>query len=90
MRIPHTFGAYAPREYLRLLEPIGIHTDKSKYDWIFGKRASKADSFFRKKRFGRSRSDRMLAIGCGTKSALGDQKFAELLDRALNDFRAHA
>jgi len=24
--MPHTFGNYAPREYLRLLEPVGIHS----------------------------------------------------------------
>lgn len=27
---PHNFLGYAPREYLRLLEPLGIHTDDTK------------------------------------------------------------
>lgn len=27
IKIPHTMGTYAPREYLRLLEPIGIFSD---------------------------------------------------------------
>lgn len=29
MPIPHRMGSYAPREYLRLLEPIGIYTNKT-------------------------------------------------------------
>lgn len=28
--MPHTMGTYAPREYLRLLEPLGIFTDDTK------------------------------------------------------------
>jgi heptosyltransferase II len=39
--IPHGFESYAPREYLRLLEPIGIHTDDTK-KYIFCTREARA------------------------------------------------
>lgn len=31
-QVPHTMGTYAPREYLRLLEPLGIYTDDTRKD----------------------------------------------------------
>mgnify|MGYP001580527300 FL=1 len=36
---PHHMGSYAPREYLRLLEPIGIFTDDTKKHLAFPKNA---------------------------------------------------
>ena len=36
---PHYLGRYAPREYLRLLEPIGIFTDDTKKHLAFSKKA---------------------------------------------------
>lgn len=37
----HKMGSYAPREYLRLLEPIGIHTDNTKKYLFFSNEARK-------------------------------------------------
>ncbi len=36
---PHTIGSYAPREYLRLLEPLGIHAQDTKKHIVFSKGA---------------------------------------------------
>jgi len=42
----HKMGSYAPREYLRLLEPIGIQTDKTKkYLYISKPAQYKIDTF---------------------------------------------
>lgn len=38
---PHRIGSYAPREYLRLLEPIGIFTDDTKKYLAFSEVAAK-------------------------------------------------
>ena len=43
---PHFMGSYAPREYLRLLEPIGIFTDDTKNIWHFPMRRTKKLQFF--------------------------------------------
>ena len=44
---PHRMGAYAPREYLRLLEPIDIFTDDTKKHLAFSKGAEeKIKDFF--------------------------------------------
>jgi len=32
--MPHAMGAYAPREYLRLLEPLGIHTGDTRKELV--------------------------------------------------------
>lgn len=37
--VPHRMGFYAPREYLRLLEPIGIYTSNTKKNLSFSKGA---------------------------------------------------
>lgn len=47
--IPHFMGFYAPREYLRLLEPIGIFTDDTKKHLVFSAEADKKISVFFKK-----------------------------------------
>jgi ADP-heptose:LPS heptosyltransferase len=39
--IPHRMGSYAPREYLRLLEPIDIYTDNTTKYLAFSKEAGK-------------------------------------------------
>lgn len=47
--ISHFMGSYAPREYLRLLEPIGIFTDDIKKHLAFSSEADKKVSAFFKK-----------------------------------------
>ena len=37
---PHTMGQYAPREYLRLLSPLGIHTTDTKKTLIYSPQAA--------------------------------------------------
>jgi ADP-heptose:LPS heptosyltransferase len=45
--VPHIMGNYAPREYLKLLEPIGISSDITKKHLSYStKDMSAADSFF--------------------------------------------
>lgn len=34
-KVVHTMGTYAPREYLRLLEPLGIHTEDTKKKLVY-------------------------------------------------------
>lgn len=38
---PHRMGSYAPREYLRLLEPIGIFTNNTKKHLVFSNEAAR-------------------------------------------------
>ena len=40
--VPHHMGSYAPREYLRLLEPVGIFSDNIKKYLYFTKQADEA------------------------------------------------
>ena len=47
---PHFMGSYAPREYLRLLEPIGIFTDDTKKYLAFSDEADKKTTVFLKKK----------------------------------------
>jgi len=45
--IPHKMGSYAPREYLRLLEPIGIQTERTqKYLYFSDQARKKIDDLF--------------------------------------------
>lgn len=44
--IPHKMGSYAPREYLRLLEPIGVFSDNTKKCLYFLKQSDKKIKFF--------------------------------------------
>lgn len=46
LAIPHRMGNYAPREYLKLLEPIGIFSDKTKKYLTFSKEAENKVNIF--------------------------------------------
>jgi len=48
--VPHFMGKYAPREYLRLLEPIGINTNETTKHLSFSETAKqKVDAFIAEK-----------------------------------------
>lgn len=48
IQIPHTMGNYAPREYLKLLEPIGVHeTDTGKHLGFSEEARNSAQAFFK-------------------------------------------
>ncbi|MDB5225311.1 MAG: hypothetical protein JWL87_263 [Candidatus Adlerbacteria bacterium] len=49
--MPHTIGSYAPREYLRLLEPLGIQTDDTtKHVAVAPEAAARVDALLRESR----------------------------------------
>lgn len=80
---PHRMGHYAPREYLRLLEPIGIFTNDTKKHLAFSKKAEeKIWNFFRQSNL-QPQTSFMVGIfpSTGHKIKLwGRDKFAKVAD----------
>ncbi|KND50601.1 MAG: heptosyltransferase II [Parcubacteria bacterium C7867-007] len=79
IRVPHHMGTYAPREYLRLLEPLGIHAEATN-KFVFSttgaiERMTKRVGVLKQPRVG-------IAPGAGNKiKEWPPERFAELADR---------
>ena len=81
-RVPHTMGSYAPREYLRLLEPLGITTDDTRKD-IYIAQSAKERVERVLSEGGINSADILVGIapGVGNKIKVwGAERFAEVAD----------
>ncbi|MBX4211217.1 MAG: glycosyltransferase family 9 protein [Candidatus Yanofskybacteria bacterium] len=82
IQMPHSMTSYAPREYLRLLEPLGITTDDTYKTLNFSPEARQTlENFFHEHNL--SPEDRVIGItpSAGNKIKLwGAEKFAKLAD----------
>ena len=87
---PHKMGSYAPREYLRLLEPINIFSeDTKKYLYFSDQAREKIDKLFKEKDI----DEKDLVIGISPSAGnkiknWGSEKFAELADYIYKEYGA--
>src|SRR3989338_1559288 len=88
--MPHNMGNYAPREYLRLLEPVGIFSDNTKKYLYFTKQADEAI----KKFFISNEIDISKDFVVGILPSVGNkikewetEKFAQLADYIYNKYK---
>ena len=90
IKVPHKMGSYAPREYLRLLEPIGIISDNTKKTLYFSKKAKeKVYQFFLDKNI--TSSDLLVAISPSVGNKIKKwkaDKFAKLADDIYHNYDA--
>lgn len=89
--IYHFMGSYAPREYLRLLEPIGIFTDDTKKHLAFSSEADKKTSVFLKKEGISSESDFVVGIfpSAGNKiKKWKEENFAKVAEYLYEKYQA--
>jgi len=89
--VPHHMGSYAPREYLRLLEPVGIFSDNTKKYLYFTKQADEAI----KKFFISNEVDISKDFVVGISPSVGNkikewetEKFAQLADYIYSHYNA--
>ncbi|MEX0651991.1 MAG: glycosyltransferase family 9 protein [Candidatus Paceibacterota bacterium] len=78
----HTMGKYAPREYLRLLEPINIYTDDTQKHLAFSKEADSNVSRFLKE-YGIQKDDFIVGISPSAGNKIKEwpvDRFAEVAD----------
>jgi len=89
---PHTMGQYVPREYLRLLEPIGIVTDDTSKRLAFSVPAKqRIDQFFVEHHINPA-VDRVVGISpsAGNKIKCWDpQRFAEVAQYITSNYTAY-
>jgi len=88
---PHCMGSYAPREYLRLLEPIGIFTEDTKKYLYYSQEAEKTILDFFAKNHIAPEKDFIVGItpSAGNKiKEWGRNKFAKLADYIFDKYRA--
>src|SRR3989344_4526837 len=91
---PHTMGAYAPREYLRLLEPLGVFTSDSAKTLVCSKEAErKAEEYFARIAQGVEKGEGKVAIGISPSSgnkikAWPPERFAAVADHLVRKYDA--
>ena len=89
---PHYMGRYAPREYLRLLEPIGIFTDDTNKRLFFSSSAENAVSEFLRRESINLGKDFVAGIAPGTgKNKIklwGREKFARVAEHIFRTYQA--
>ena len=85
--VMHRMGSYAPREYLKMLEPIGIFSNDTKKHLNFSSDAEqKVSAFLAEKGIGKD--DVMVCISPFAGNPVkrwGNDRFAELIKRILNE-----
>ena len=88
--VPHHMGNYAPREYLRLLEPVGIFSDNTKKYLYFTKQADEAiKKFFISNEIDISK-DFVVGISPSVGNKIrkwGGKNFAEVADYIYNKYK---
>ena len=88
--VPHHMGSYAPREYLRLLEPVGIFSDNTKKYLYFTKQADEAiKKFFISNKVDISK-DFVVGISPSVGNKIrkwGGKNFAEVADYIYNKYK---
>lgn len=87
---PHRMGNYAPREYLRLLEPIGIFSENTKkYLYYSEETEKKISSFFQKNNLLLGDFVAGIAPSAGNKiKRWGRDKFAKIADYLFEKYQA--
>src|SRR6266498_34244 len=87
---PHRMGHYAPKEYLRLLEPIGISTDDTKKHLVFSKDANlRINNLFQEHNVQTSKFIVGIAPSAGNKIKMwGRDKFAQVADHIYQKYNA--
>lgn len=89
--VPHRMGNYAPREYLRLLEPIGIFSSRTeKHLYFSGQAESKIKKFFAENNIN-AKNDFLAGISpsAGNKIKEWDtRKFAQLADYIYSQYNS--
>ncbi len=82
-RVPHHMGSYAPREYLRLLEPLGITTDDTRKEvYVAPEAVARTAQLFKEAGYNRER-DLLIGIspGAGNKIKVwGADRFARVAE----------
>lgn len=89
--ISHFMGSYAPREYLRLLEPIGIFTDNTKKHLAFSAEADKKTAVFLKKEGISSEFDFVVGISPSSGNKIkkwSEENFAKVADYLYKKYQA--
>lgn len=88
--IPHFMSNYAPREYLRLLEPIGIFTENTKKYLYFSFQAEqKVQNFFTSQKINGQNFIVGIAPSAGNKiKRWGRDKFAKIADYLYEKYGA--
>lgn len=87
---PHHMGQYAPREYLRLLEVIDIHTENTKKYLAFSKKADVIATKFLEKRSIRQ-DDFLVGISPTAGNKIKEwpvNRFAEVADYIIDKYNA--
>lgn len=88
---PHNMGSYAPREYLRLLEPIGIFSENTKKYLFFSKQAEVViEKFFAKNNI-EPEKDLIAGISPSAGNKIKkwpEKKFAEVADYLYEKYKA--
>ena len=88
--VPHHMGNYAPREYLRLLEPVGVFSDNTKKYLYFTKQADEAiKKFFISNEIDISK-DFVVGISPSVGNKIrkwGGKNFAEVADYIYNKYK---
>lgn len=88
---PHRIGSYAPREYLRLLEPLGISSEDTKKHLAFSQEAEQKISRFLEENGARQKEDFVVGIAPGTGNKIklwGRDKFAKVADCLSQKYNA--
>lgn len=86
----HTMGKYAPREYLRLLEPLGIIANDTKKYLAFSNDAMRSiDVFFNTHHIRKNNLVIGISPSAGNKIKIwGEEKFAQLADYIYEKYHA--
>jgi ADP-heptose:LPS heptosyltransferase len=90
LAVPHRMGSYAPREYLRLLEPIGIVSEDTTKHLSFSPVARAATDAFLAEHGVRS-SDMVVGVSPSVGNAVkrwGADRFAELIQKITREYNA--
>ena len=88
IKVPHNMGQYAPREYLRLLEPFGIFTDDTKKTLDYSSEAGERISrFLRENNIKDTDFKVVIAPSAGNKiKTWGEKNFAEVSDEIFKKY----
>ena len=89
--VPHRMGNYAPREYLRLLEPLGIFSENTKKHLFYSKQAeSKIKKFFDENNI-KAENDFLVGISPSVGNKIKEwnlNNFVKLADYISSHYRA--
>lgn len=90
INIPHNFGSYVPREYLRLLEPIGIQTDNTRKTLSFSESAKSEISRLFSKHQVDPQQEMVIAVfpSAGNKIKLWHpERFADVINYSASKYK---